>query len=147
MRSTYIRRGHSCSRTRIIQSDCTILGPRCKLLREWTQPFHRGYGVGLHKTTTLITVSVLLLPRLPIQQVDLSWTSDICERAGNVGDVKVTDEGEILDQIAWPVMECSHPALPVDVVTVAKKIEHSVQTVIGLCSHSNAIKNVDHEAG
>ena len=30
--------------------------------------------------------------------MDLNWTSDICERAGNVGDVKVTDEGEILDQ-------------------------------------------------
>ena len=29
----------------------------------------------------------------------------------------------------WPVncVSASHPALPVDVVTVAKKIEHSVQ--------------------
>ena len=31
-------------------------------------------------------------------------------------------------------------------VTVAKKIEKSVQFVIGLCFHSYAIKNVDHEA-
>ena len=52
------------------------------------------YGVGgQHKTSTLFTVGVLLMPRLPNQQVDLSWTSDICERAGNVGDMKVTDEG------------------------------------------------------
>ena len=98
------------------------------------------------------------MPRLLIQQVDLSWTSDICERAGNVGDVKVTDEGEILDQsrgrsiVFQPLrqrtpnspgvlslMECSHPAPPVDNVSVAKKIEHSVQPVIGLCFHSNAI--------
>ena len=32
------------------------------------------------------------------------------------------------------------------VVTVAKKIENSVQPVIGSCFHSSAIKNVDHEA-
>ena len=49
---------------RITESDCTTLlttGPRCKLLRlqEWTQPFHRGYGVGRpHKTTILFTVLV-----------------------------------------------------------------------------------------
>ena len=43
-------------------------------------------------------------------------------------------------------MECSHPALLVDVVTVAKKIENSVQPVIGSCFHSSAIKNVDLEA-
>ena len=30
------------------------------------------------------------------------------------------------------------------VVTVAKKIENSVQPVIGSCFHSSAIKNVDH---
>ena len=43
----------------MMESDCTILGPRCKLLRlqESTQPCHRGYGVGGPlKTTTLITV-------------------------------------------------------------------------------------------
>ena len=32
------------------------------------------------------------------------------------------------------------------VITVAKKIEKSVQRVIGSCFHSSAIKNVDHEA-
>ena len=47
---------------RIIEPDCTTLlitGPRCKLLRlqEWTQPFHRGHGVGgPHKTTIMFTV-------------------------------------------------------------------------------------------
>ena len=49
---------------RIIESVCTILGPRCKLLRlqEWTQPFHRVYGVGdHHKTTALITVLLAAL--------------------------------------------------------------------------------------
>ena len=63
-------------------------------------PLHRAYlppcyGVGgPHKTTTLITVSVL--PQLLDQQVDLSWTSEKRERAGNVGDVKVTDEDGFL---------------------------------------------------
>ena len=61
--------------------------------------FHRDCGVGgPHRTTTLITVSVLRMPRLQNQQVDLSWISDICDRADNVRSVKVTDEGEILDQ-------------------------------------------------
>ena len=55
--------------------------------------FHRVYGVGgPHEATTLITVSVLLMSRLLNQQVDVGWTSDICERVRNVGDVKVTDE-------------------------------------------------------
>ena len=44
------------------------------------------------------------------------------------------------------LMEWSHPALLVDVVKVAKKIENSVQPIIGSCFHSNAIKNVDRKA-
>ena len=63
------------------------------------------YGVGgPHRTTTLITVSLLPMPRPLIQQAGLSWTSDICERGGNcspekfmdLGDVKVTDEDVLL---------------------------------------------------
>ena len=40
--------------------------------------------------------SRMLMPRLLNQQVGLSWTSDICERSGNVGDVKMTDEDGLL---------------------------------------------------
>ena len=41
-------------------------------------------------------------------------------------------------------MECSHPALPVDVV--AKKIENSVQSVIGLGFNTSTNEDVDHDA-
>ena len=105
MRSTYILVGLDTYVSDAVSSTCpTWTSPRggrdeCPS-SGWanTAPFivlssHRVYGVGgPHKTTTLITVSVLLMPRLLNQQVDLSWTSDICDRAGNVGDVKVTDE-------------------------------------------------------
>ena len=55
----------------------------------WTSP--RGAAMSApsegrtqpHKTTTLITVSVLLMPRPLNQQAGSSWTSDICERSGN----------------------------------------------------------------
>ena len=46
---------------------------------------------GHHKTTSPINVSVLLLlPRPLNQQVGLSWTSDICERAGNGNENSAT---------------------------------------------------------
>ena len=50
MRSTYIRLGRSVVHLehRIIEFDCTTMGPRWKLLlvQEWRQPTHCGYGVG-----------------------------------------------------------------------------------------------------
>ena len=94
------------------------------------------YGVGgPRKTTTLITVSVLLMPRLPIQQVDLSWTSDVCEGVGNVGDMKVTDEGEILDQSRGRsiVFQPLHPDRPANLEFYRRTVTDGMQSLCPSC--------------
>ena len=73
-----------------------------------------------------------------------------------MGAVKVTDEtNRVAGQLCFSpciqtgqprvlsLMDCSHPALPVDVV--AKKIENSVQSVIGLDFNTSTNEDDDRD--
>ena len=75
------------------------------------------------------------MPRLLIQQVDLSWTSDICERAGNVGDVKVTDEGQFLDRSrGWSIaFQPLHPDWPANLAFSRRTVTDGMQSPCPSC--------------
>ena len=75
------------------------------------------------------------MPPLQIQQVDLTWTSDIRERASNEGDVKVTDEGEILDQSRGRsiVFQSLHPDWPANPEFYQRAVTDGMQSPCPSC--------------
>ena len=87
MRSTNIRPGHSCSRTPHHPVRLHDLGPRRKLLREWTQPLHcvlwGWWSPQNHHTDHRAAGCVCR----DSWSSGLSWTSDACERASSRGVV------------------------------------------------------------